>query len=368
MLSAVVVAPWNEAAAAVAEGVQQGLELRLRSWRVSSAADASRSWLGWRGTVVIVLDRPDSTGDAAGIAALQAAVHKGLVIVPVLVDGAAMPDAATLPADLQHFPYLNAVLGNRQQFTALLDRVAEAVATPATHEEPWTPRQFVATVLAEAYPSSLRWSGLLWGGMFAVYAAGRWWQGSGRWSTIYAVVALAIAVPLAALAAGCRRLGWWGIPAALGFLFLLVVGMLFLALVFEGIIGTLLTASGVSKDAPARIAGMNAIFPAFVLGVLLAGRAIRQFRADPTMSRWRLVARTALLGSLVLGFLLPVDFAVRLAAASQGARFTDLSAPPDLLTDFVAILGTLQFSLLAGTWLGVADSVFKVWRGGPRSA
>jgi hypothetical protein len=295
-------------------------------------------------------------------------VRKRLAIVPVLLDGTAMPDAATLSADLQHFPYLNAVVGNREQFTALLDRVAEAVQTPATHEEPWTPSQFAAAVLAAAYPASLRWSGLMWGATLAVYFVGRWPAGAGKLSIIYAWVALAVATLLATLWTGCRRLGWWGPPAALGSLFLLIVGLLFVALVFEGIIGTLLTAAGVSPDAPARVTGLNAVFPVIGLSMLFAGRAIRQFQAAPGTSARRLAARTVLLGSLACFLLLAVDYSLRLAAAVSGSSLGDFNAPPDLLTDVLVVVFTLQYSLLAGIWPGVLDSVFKVWRDGPRGA
>jgi hypothetical protein len=366
MLSAAIVAPWNESAVAAADDVQKGLQLRLRSWRVATTATANRSWLGWRGTVVIVLDGNYTAGDAVGISALRTAVHKRLAIVPVLLDDAAMPDPATLPDDLRHFPYLNAVLGSRDHLTALLDNVAEAVQTPATHEEPWTPSHFVASVLVHAYPESLRWSCLLWGGMLAVFAVSRWPVGAGKWSMVYAVVAFAIAFPLGLFASACRRLGWWGVPAALGSLFVLTLGMVFLTLVLEGIVGSLLGAAGVSDDAPARTTAINSVFPALVVGTLLGGRAIGHFRATPGLSPRLQAVKTILLGSFIWLLLVAGDYAMRLTAAWNPSRFEDWSAAPDLLGDMAACISLLQFSLLAGTWLGVSDAVFKVWHEGPR--
>jgi hypothetical protein len=364
MLSAVVVAPWNEAASAAADAVQQGLQLRLRRWRITSSAAASSSWLGGHSTVVIVLDRDQAVGDAAGVAALRTALRDGLAIVPVLIDGAGMPAVAMLPADLQHFPYLNAVLGNRDQFTALLDRVAEAVQTPATLDEPWTPTQFVANALEAAYPVAIRWSCLAAGGLLAVYTVSRGPLAAGRWSAVYAMAAIGIALPLSALWIGCRRLGWWGIPAAIGYLFLLILGLSFLALVLEGILGLMLDAIGLTKSSPGRVAGTNAVLTALALGTLLAGRAVRQFRMTPALAIRRLAAKTALLGGLVCGLLVVVDFSLRVAANAQGVDFSDINAPPEFFGETLTIMGLLQVSLLAGTALGMADAVFKVWRGG----
>lgn len=64
-----------------------------------------RSWLGPQSTTD---RRIDSAADFVRIE-IAAALARGIPVVPLLVDGAAMPDATTLPEDIRDFAFRNAV-------------------------------------------------------------------------------------------------------------------------------------------------------------------------------------------------------------------------------------------------------------------
>ena len=64
-----------------------------------------RSWLGAQSTTD---RRIDSAADFVRIE-IAAALARGIPVVPLLVDGAAMPDATTLPEDIREFAFRNAV-------------------------------------------------------------------------------------------------------------------------------------------------------------------------------------------------------------------------------------------------------------------
>ena len=88
-----------------------------------------RSWLGPQSTTD---RRIDSAADFVRIE-IAAALARGIPVVPLLVDGATMPDATTLPEDIRDFAFRNAVhLRPDPDFGNDMDRLVRGIVSLET--------------------------------------------------------------------------------------------------------------------------------------------------------------------------------------------------------------------------------------------
>jgi len=88
-----------------------------------------RSWLGPQSTAD---RRIDSAADFVRIE-IAAALARGIPVVPLLVDGAIMPDATTLPEDIKDFAFRNAVhLRPDPDFGHDMDRLVRGIVSLET--------------------------------------------------------------------------------------------------------------------------------------------------------------------------------------------------------------------------------------------
>lgn len=126
-----------------------------------------RRWLGEReGALPRVFDADDFVRRevASGLA-------RGAVVLPVLLDGAAMPRAEQLPADIRALVQRQALSVDNTRYAADLQRLMQAVRSLIGPT--------VAPVAAPASAPRRRWVGAAGVGVLLL-AAGAWWGGKNR--------------------------------------------------------------------------------------------------------------------------------------------------------------------------------------------